>query len=103
MPVCSSASASAGEIVEHSAIRRSKAYVDGVRWLLCFVVLVAGAGCGASEQQRVAATMRAYDAAWDRGDLDGACSWLTKSGLTVTTDPLRRALTPASPWQPPNP
>jgi ketosteroid isomerase-like protein len=43
------------------------------------VTLLLGlSGCGASERQQVVAAIRASDAAWDRGDLDAGCAWLTQ-------------------------
>ena len=52
-------------------------YLAPVRWLLGLTLLVAIAGCGASEQQKVAAAIRFSDGAWDRGEVDEGCSWLT--------------------------
>lgn len=49
-----------------------------MRALVAVGLIALLAGCGASEQQHVAATIRASDAAWDRGDLDDGCSWMTE-------------------------
>lgn len=49
-----------------------------MRACLAFILIAVLAGCGASDQQRVVATLRASDAAWDRGDLDVGCSWMTE-------------------------
>jgi hypothetical protein len=49
-----------------------------VRAFVALGLIVFLSGCGASEQQRVAATLRASDAAFERGDLDDGCSWLTE-------------------------
>jgi hypothetical protein len=40
-------------------------------------LLVVLVGCGASDQQEVAAVLRSSDAAWDRRDFDEACWWMT--------------------------
>jgi hypothetical protein len=52
-------------------------YACRVRWILALAVLAALSGCGASEQQKVVAAVRAWNAAWDRGDLNAGCTWLT--------------------------
>jgi hypothetical protein len=49
-----------------------------VRGFIVLGLLVFLAGCGASEQEKVAAVIRASDAAWERGDLDEGCSWMTE-------------------------
>jgi hypothetical protein len=48
-----------------------------MRRLLALIVLAGLSGCGASEQQKVVAALRASDAAWARGDLDEGCASLT--------------------------
>ncbi len=49
-----------------------------MRGFIALGLLVLLAGFGASEQERVAAVIRASDAAWERGDLDEGCSWMTE-------------------------
>ena len=49
-----------------------------MRGFVVLGLLVFLAGCGASDQEQVAAAIRASDAAWDRGDLDEGCSWMTE-------------------------
>lgn len=49
-----------------------------MRRLLALIVLAILSGCGASEQQKVAAALRASDTAWARGDLDEGCASLTE-------------------------
>jgi hypothetical protein len=49
-----------------------------MRGFIVVGLLVFLAGCGASEQEKVAAVIRASDAAWERGDLDEGCSWMTE-------------------------
>ena len=49
-----------------------------MRGFIVLGLIASLAGCGASDQQKVAAAIRASDAAWDRGDLDEGCSWMTE-------------------------
>lgn len=49
-----------------------------MRRFIALGLLVFLASCGASEQEKVAAVIRASDAAWERGDFDEGCSWLTE-------------------------
>jgi hypothetical protein len=49
-----------------------------VHRLLALSVVAGLTGCGASEQQKVVAALRASDTAWARGDLDEGCAWLTE-------------------------
>jgi hypothetical protein len=59
-------------------VKSVKTYDLSVRWLFALLLLAALSGCGASEQQKVIAAVRASDAAWDREDLDVGCAWLTE-------------------------
>jgi hypothetical protein len=58
-------------------LRHLGSYARRVRRLLGLSLLAAFWGCGASEQQKVVAAIRASDAAWDRGDLNAGCALLT--------------------------
>jgi len=49
-----------------------------VRGFIVLGLLLLSAGCGASEQQEVAAVIRASDSAWERLDFDEGCSWMTE-------------------------
>jgi hypothetical protein len=49
-----------------------------VRGFIVLGLLVFLAGCGASEEDKVEAVIRASDAAWERGDFDAGCSWMTE-------------------------
>ena len=70
-------------------------YFGTVRRLFGLISLVATAGCGASAQQEVAATIRASDAAWERGDLDEGCALMTerarKDLLKFSSNPVARS------------
>jgi hypothetical protein len=61
-----------------SLVETRNPYAGRVRRCLALTLLVALSGCGTSEQQKVVAAIRASDAAWDRGDLDAGCAWLTE-------------------------
>jgi hypothetical protein len=50
------------------------------RLVASVLVLLAVAGCGASSQQEIQATLRADHAAWDRGDYERACALRTEAG-----------------------
>jgi hypothetical protein len=70
-----------------------------MRRVIALASIVFVAGCGASAQQEVAAVIRATDAAWERGDVEDACSRMTKRAqqqyIEAGIDPHARTCTAA--------